>query len=70
MDILLHFKEKQANKNRNNRFQMGNKSSTLSQDPHSDIPIYLYDENESILTINENVGECYDKKDKCSYPWE
>ena len=49
---------------------MWNKSSALSQDPHSDIPIYLYDENESILTINENVCECYDQKDKCSYPWE
>ena len=49
---------------------MGNKSSTLSQDPHSDIPIYLYDENESILTINENVDECNNENDKCSYPWD
>ena len=32
--------------------------------------MYSYDETESILTINENVGECYDKNDKCSYPWE
>ena len=32
--------------------------------------MYQYDETESILTLNENVVECYDKKDKCSYPWE
>ena len=32
--------------------------------------MYSYDETESILTINENVGECYDQKDKCSYPWD
>ena len=35
-----------------------------------DTVMYSYDETESILTINENVGECYEETDKCSYPWE
>ena len=35
-----------------------------------DTAMYSYDETESILTLNENVGVCYDEKDKCSYPWD
>ena len=32
--------------------------------------MYLYDETESILTINENVDECNNENNKCSYPWD
>ena len=35
-----------------------------------DTAMYSYDETKSILTINENVGVCYEEKDKCSYPWD
>ena len=31
---------------------------------------YVYDETENILTINENVDECNNENDKCSYPWD